>query len=108
MGDKLTAVISPETATVVTYAWYSGDTADSITTVIAGATGNMLDVTDDLAGKFIKVVATDIYNNSFEAATTTAVPVPLQTVSLNTAAPKVSEKLTVTTNPEAATGVTYV
>ena len=107
VSEKLTAVISPETASSVTYAWYSGDTDGIIETVIDGATGNALDVTADMAGKYIKVVATDLYNNSFEAATTTAVPVPLQTVSLSTVAPKVSEKLTAVINPESATGVTY-
>ena len=107
VSEKLTAVISPETASSVTYAWYSGDTDDIIETVIDGATGNALDVTADLAGKYIKVVATDLYDSSFEAATTTAVPVPLQTVSLSTAAPKVSEKLTAVISPEIVTEVTY-
>ena len=107
VSEKLTAVINPELATGVTYAWYSGDTVGSIITAIEEATGSTLEVTADLAGKYIKVVATDLYNNSFEAATTTAVPVPLQTVSLSTTAPKVSEKLTAVINPETASGVTY-
>ena len=108
VNDTLTATVSPETATGVTYAWFSGDTASNISTVIDDATGNTLDVTEGLAGKYIKVVATDFYTNSVAASTTTAVPVPLQTVSLSTLSPKVNDTLTATVSPETATGVTYV
>ena len=107
INETLTALISPETATDVTYVWYSGDTSDKITTVIEKTTENTLNVTEALAGKFIKVVVTDSYDSSYEATTTTAVPVKLVSVLLDTETPKVSDTLTATISPDNAGGVTY-
>ena len=107
VGDTLRTLITPDNTGGVTYAWYSGDAADNITSVIEGETEDTLTVTDALAGKYIKVVATDIYNNTAEAATTAPVPVPLKSVSLSPEAPKVGNTLTAAIEPANADGVTY-
>jgi len=106
IGDTLTATIHPSNATGVTYAWYSGDTADAIVTEIKNETGPTLLVSKDMAGKYIKVVATGA-DGIAEAAATTPVLIPVESVSLNYAAPETGDTLTAAINPADADNVTY-
>ena len=57
----------------MTYAWYTGDSAASISTKVDGATTNTLTVTDTMVGKFIQVIATGVENSTANAATVVAV-----------------------------------
>jgi len=73
VGDTITATVAPANATNVTYAWYMGDSAATISSQIADQTAASLTVTKDMLGKFIQVVATGDNNSTANAATVAAV-----------------------------------
>ena len=77
VGDTITATATDENgatiATGVTYQWFMGDSAASITTQISGAASNTLEITSDMVGKYIQVVAEGDGNSSASATTTVAV-----------------------------------
>ncbi|MDR2494190.1 MAG: hypothetical protein LBD24_03095, partial [Spirochaetaceae bacterium] len=85
VGDTITATLAPTTPSalnpttqVVVYEWYSGDTADAITTRITDAGGNTYQVA--VTGKFFKVDVRVIgYHGTKAAATTSASEAPLIT-----------------------------
>lgn len=74
MGQTLTAVVDPASATV-SCKWKSVETADGAYNDIAGATGKTFVLTAAQQGKFIKVEATGTgnYEGTKLSAATTAV-----------------------------------
>ncbi len=102
VGNKLTAKVTPTTATV-SYLWESGTTATNMTT-IAGKTGSELDITEslNLAGKIIRVTVTGTGNYSgSKSAVTSAVAVADLQVSITYTGTSITKDtlLTATTTP---------
>ncbi len=57
VGEMLTAIIDPDSASSVSCAWYTGSSSDGPWTRISGQTTNKLTLTDAMFGKYIKVTA---------------------------------------------------
>ncbi|MBP3557939.1 MAG: fibronectin type III domain-containing protein, partial [Thermoguttaceae bacterium] len=88
VGETLTASVAPNGATV-SWQWYVGTDATSVTTAINGATSPTFTPTLAYVGQYLKVVATGTgdYDGSVSATTATAVPAePLASPSLSVSA----------------------
>ena len=108
VGDTISAIVDPENATPVEFAWFMGDSENDISTAIEGADGSSLAVTDAMLGKFIKVVATGLEESSASAQTTAAVAAqPTDKIAIASAKQTGAATIEVILTKPASTGYTF-